>query len=65
MQQRLYRITHLTGPDGLIGVSKPTLYRLVKAGKFPSPIRISERLSGWASAEVDAWIKAKAEGVQA
>lgn len=64
MQNRLYRLCHLTAPDGRIGVSKATLYRLIKAGKFPPPIRITERLSGWPSAEVDAWIDAKSRGVQ-
>jgi prophage regulatory protein len=61
---RLYRLCHLTAPDGRIGVSKATLYRLIKAGKFPPPIRITERLSGWDSTEVDAWINAKSRGVQ-
>lgn len=30
-----------------LGLSKPTIYRLIKAGKFHAPLRISAKRSGW------------------
>ncbi|WP_310610274.1 AlpA family phage regulatory protein [Limnohabitans sp.] len=59
MTRQLYRLSHLTGPDGRLGFSKATLYRLVKAGDFPPPIRIGERISAWPSDAVDQWLKAQ------
>jgi|GEM_PF-2789269 len=31
----------------MLGVSKATVYRLVKAGQLPPPIRISAQATGW------------------
>jgi prophage regulatory protein len=46
------------------GISKTHLYRLVKDGKFPAPIKLSEHVSAWDAELVDNWLKAKFEGVQ-
>lgn len=45
-----------------LGVSKSTLHRLIKAQKFPAPIRITDRIVGWPQSLVDAWIEEKAKG---
>ena len=47
-----------------IGISKTHLYRLVKEGKFPAPIKLSEHVSAWDAELVDHWLKAKFERVQ-
>ncbi|WP_454888677.1 helix-turn-helix transcriptional regulator [Sphingobium indicum] len=39
------------------GLSRPTLYRMISAGKFPQPIKIGERATGWIDREVDAWVQ--------
>lgn len=36
--------------------SAPTLWRKVKNGTFPKPIRLSERVTAWNVGEVRAWI---------
>lgn len=46
------------------GMSKTHLYRLVQAGKFPKPIKLSERVSAWDEAAVDAWLGEKFGEVQ-
>ena len=38
-----------------IGVSKATLYRMVKRGDFPKQCRLGSRAVGWHSQDVDAW----------
>lgn len=44
------------------GLSKTHLYRLVQAGKFPKPHKLSERVSVWDEAEIDDWLTAKFGG---
>lgn len=38
------------------GLSRATVYRLARTGQFPSPIKLSERASGWLEMEVDSWL---------
>ena len=41
--------------------SAPTLWRKVKAGTFPKPTKLSERVTAWNVGSVRAWIKAQTE----
>ena len=41
------------------GLSRPTIYRRMKEGKFPLCHRISTGAVGWSEAEVEAWINAR------
>ena len=34
----------------------PTLWRKVKAGTFPKPVKLSERVTAWKVGDVRAWI---------
>ena len=40
--------------------SAPTLWRKVKAGTFPKPIKLSERVTAWNVGTVRAWMTAQA-----
>jgi predicted DNA-binding transcriptional regulator AlpA len=44
-----------------IPLSPATLWREVKAGRFPSPIKLTERCSAWRVVEVRQWMKSKNE----
>ena len=46
------------------GMSRTHLYRLIQAGKFPQPIKLSERITAWDEAAVDAWLNEKFGGAQ-
>jgi len=39
--------------------SAPTLWRKVKAGTFPKPIKLSERVTAWKVGAVRAWLRAQ------
>ncbi len=39
--------------------SGPTLWRLVKAGRFPVPVKLSERVTAWKVGDIRAWITAQ------
>ena len=43
---KLYKVQELTT------LSRATIYRLIKIGKFPKKIKLSERSSGWVEDEV-------------
>lgn len=40
--------------------SAPTLWRKVKAGTFPKPIKLSARVTAWQVGQVRAWMAAQA-----
>ena len=41
----------------LVPISRFTLWRLVRAQRFPAPKRISERRLAWLETDVRAWMK--------
>jgi len=51
-------------PDVLrmVGLSRPTVYRMVKAGTFPAQVRLSTAAVGWLRSEVEQWIMARRHG---
>lgn len=51
--QRLVRLRTVRERTGL---SKSSLYALAHQGRFPRPVKIGERSSGWVEAEVEDWI---------
>jgi prophage regulatory protein len=44
-------------PSAPIPFSAPTLWRKVKAGTFPKPVKLSERVTAWRVADVREWMK--------
>jgi prophage regulatory protein len=42
------------------GLQRDSIYRLGKAGRFPKPVKLSERASGWVLSEVEAWAASRA-----
>lgn len=41
------------------GLSRSSVYRLVKKQTFPQPIALSSKAVGWAKSEIDAWVDAR------
>ena len=48
-----------------VGVSRSTLYLMVSQGRFPKPIPIGERATGWLESSVNEWIERKAAEAEA
>lgn len=40
-----------------ISYSRPHLFRLIKAGRFPAPIKIGENRNAWPESEIDSWVE--------
>jgi prophage regulatory protein len=41
------------------GVAKSSIWLWAREGKFPKPLKISERVTVWRESEVAAWIEAR------
>ena len=44
---------------GVIPVAHSVLWKWVKEGKFPQPIKLSERVTVWRLADVQEWLDSK------
>lgn len=44
----------------MIGVSRTTLWRMVRAGLFPQPVRITKRNTGYIFDDVESWMRDRA-----
>ena len=60
MDVQVYRIKELTK---LLGVSKETIYLWIRKNRFPKPIKLGERASGWLKEDVEKWLENKKKGV--
>jgi prophage regulatory protein len=40
------------------GLSKSEIYRRIKDGTFPKPLKLGARAVAWTAAEIDEWVKA-------
>jgi len=59
-EKRAYRLQAVIA---MYGVSKPTVYRMMKAGKFPKPVRISKRAVVWLASSLNEYDKMLLEEV--
>ncbi len=51
--------------EAATGLARSTIYKWVKDGQFPAPVKIGVRQVGWKSTDVQGWIQSKfAAGVQ-
>jgi prophage regulatory protein len=55
---KLLSIDELKSVKG-VAYSKPHLWRLIRAGKFPKPIRLGANRIAFPENEIDAWVKSK------
>lgn len=56
MSESLIRLPALRAK---LGLSRATIYRLVAAGTFPAPIKLSPQTIAWKESEVETWIDAR------
>lgn len=54
------KIIRLPEVKATVGLSTATIYRLIRAGDFPAPIKLGKNSSGWIAADVQAWIMRRA-----
>jgi hypothetical protein len=59
-QSQLVQSPKRPGHPAPLPFSAPTLWRNVKNGKFPKPVRLSSRVTAWNVGTVRAWMAAQA-----
>ena len=57
------RLLRLPAVMELTGMSRTTVYRLVREKKFPQPVPVAvPKMSVWPSDKIDQWIQAQLDG---
>lgn len=62
MAQKYIRIGGLastTGKSGLLPASPATIWRKVKDGTFPKPVKLGDRITAWRLDDIEAWLAAR------
>lgn len=57
---RINKLISRPGKPGLLPVSSATLWRWVRAGNFPAPIRLGESTTVWDLSQVEDWLTEQA-----
>jgi prophage regulatory protein len=53
------KILRIAGVCEVTGAKPPTIYEWVRKGRFPKPVKLGPRFSGWYSDEVQEWINSR------
>ncbi|WP_294348003.1 AlpA family phage regulatory protein [Prosthecochloris sp.] len=66
---RYYRLPEIIGDrkngiPAIIPICKAAWYKGIKAGRYPKPVKLSERTSAWRSTDIDALVKRLSEGAE-
>ena len=56
MNDRLLRRREV---EGLTGLSRASIYRLMRRGRFPLPVRVSARAVRWKASDITIWIESR------
>lgn len=46
----------------IVPYSRATIWRKVRSGDFPAPVKLSERITAWRTTDVREWIEAQSHG---
>jgi prophage regulatory protein len=64
MIQQLDRLFHIKDVERFSGLDHSTVYRRIKAGSFPPPVRVGTRRSAWRESDLVRWQQDLVEGVR-
>jgi prophage regulatory protein len=45
--------------EEIVGLSRTTIWRMVRAGRFPAKVRLSLRARGWLLSDIEAWLTSR------
>ena len=58
-QEQRDRVLRAAEVRARVGLSRTTIWRLIKGGRFPKPVKLTEVAIGWRESAIDAWIEAR------
>jgi prophage regulatory protein len=64
MEQHKNRILRMPELVRLVGVSRSTLFRWIRAGHFPPPLVLGPRAVGWPASQVSGWLLSRPRGLR-
>ena len=53
---KLYRMIEVVR---ITGLRPSTVYKQIREGRFPKPVKITSRTSAWTNTSIDEWIEEK------
>jgi prophage regulatory protein len=56
------RLLRLPQVLAIVGLSRDSVYRLAREGRFPRPLKLAEKASAWRESEVQAWMASRPRG---
>ena len=56
MNEPIDRLMRRAEVEARTGLSTTTIYRLMRAGRFPIPVKISPKAVRWPASEIEAWL---------
>ena len=56
MEEKLLRLPEVCQETRL---ARSTLYKLIRAGDFPPPVKLTSKTSAWRGSDVAAWIASR------
>ena len=59
MQTVKTRLVKLQEVEQASGLSKTTLYRLMRTGHFPEPLQVGPKAVRWRADEIQAWVDSR------
>lgn len=54
-----YKILRLPEVINTTGLSRSSIYAYIKAGRFPEPVRIGARATGWPAKSIQEWVESR------
>lgn len=53
------RLLRLEDVEARCGISRSTIYRLMREGDFPEPIKVGQRAVRWLESEITEWLDSR------
>ena len=41
------------------GISRSTIYEVIRRGDFPAPVKLGARAVGWRRSDIEAWLESR------
>ena len=58
MEKRILRLDEV---ERVTGLRKSAIYKMMRSGAFPKPLKLTQKAVGWRIADVESWIESRPE----
>ena len=58
---RINELATTSSKEGLLPASPATIWRKVKAGTFPKPVKLGDRITAWHMDDIESWLASRHE----